>query len=255
PQPEVPSAPRTLRPVFEFAEKDSAPEQSERGMPQQAEAPKPPVVEAKPEDTPPVEPKQSEQPKVAETPPAMIPMPQDVELPQVETAGASPEKIGPGQTGRDEAKTNFEQAKPLEDAAKPAPLAPPEAKAKESDKMTKAKTLFSENAMASPMIRTAINNLPRGERINQLCQTELRQQLIHSPMRYQPLYLPSFPRAGANGNVLDGRGGAFQNFGLWYNVTFTCEVDADARKVISFGFDVGDPVPKNQWKSRGFPED
>ncbi|RWY87469.1 DUF930 domain-containing protein [Rhizobium leguminosarum] len=255
--PEAPGAPRpqrVARPVFEFAEKDSAPEQSERGMPQQAEAPKQPVVEARPEVALPVEPNQPEQPKVAETPPATTPMPQDVELPQVETAEVSPEKIGPAQTGRDEAETSFEQAKPPEDATEPAPLAPPQAKAKESDKITKAKTLLSQTAMANPTIETAIDNLPRSERINQLCRTELGQQLIHSPMRYRPLYLPSFPRA-ANGNVLDGKGGAFQNLGLWYNVTFTCEVDADARKVISFGFDVGDPVPKNQWKSRGFPED
>jgi hypothetical protein len=246
---------RTLRPVFEFAEKDSAPEQSERGMPQQAEAPKPPVVEAKPEDAPPVEPKQPDQPKVAEPPPATTPVPQDVTLPQVETFEASPEKIGPAQAGHDEAKTNFEQAKPPEDATVPAPSTPPEAKAKESNKMTKAKTLYSENVMASPMIRTAINNLPRSKRIDQLCQTELRQQLIHSPMRYQPLYLPSFPPTAVKGNVLDGRGGAFQNLGLWYNVTLTCEVDADARKIISFSFDVGDPVPKSQWKRRRFPED
>jgi hypothetical protein len=35
---------------------------------------------------------------------------------------------------------------------------------------------------------------------------------------------------------------------------FRCEVDADATKVVSFAYDVGDPVPRAQWRSRGFPD-
>ncbi|WSH63724.1 DUF930 domain-containing protein [Rhizobium ruizarguesonis] len=245
----APQPQRVARPVFEFAEKDSAPEQSERGMPQQAEAPKPPVVEAKPEETSPVELPQPQKPEVPETMPVANPLPQDIELPSVETAEVNPEKNGPAAVGEDEATTNFEQAaRPKETvAASPGE----EAGVKKSEALTKAKTLYSENATADPMIKTAINNLPRNARINALCQTELQQQLIHAPARYNPGLLPSFPR-GISGNILSGTGGAFQNLGSWYDVTLICEVDGDARKVISFRFEVGDKIPKVSGKAGAF---
>ncbi|MBB2753801.1 UNVERIFIED_ORG: hypothetical protein GGI57_004530 [Rhizobium aethiopicum] len=230
------------RSVPEFADKDTTPGQREQALPRQAEAPKPPIPDVEPAKAP-VEPQQSEKRDVPET------MPEDIELPQVETAEVHPEKNEPAAVGLAEAKTNFEQAEHPKESASTPPVAA-EANVKKSQELTEARTLYSEKATSDPRIKSAIKNLPRAARINVLCQTELQQQLLHAPGGYSPDFLPSFPRT--RGNILNGTGGAFQSSGSWYDVTLICEVDSDARKVISFRFDVGDKIPKSQWKSRGF---
>ncbi len=245
-----PSQPKMSPTVFEFAEKDTVPNQRESGPPQQARAPKQSVSDVRQAEKPSTEPSKPDQTRVAEQSSSTNPVPEDISLPQVETAEANPEKDGPVSTGSTEAKTDFETAKPLEEAKVSSQT---DVKAEEADQLAKARTLFSEEITSDPAIKTAMRNLSRGDRIDQLCQTELRQQLIHSSAQYNPRWLPSF-RLSA-GNVLDAKGGAFKNGNEWYNVRFRCEVDSDATKVVSFAYDVGDVVPRSQWKSRRFPAD
>jgi hypothetical protein len=234
-----------LRPVFEFGDRNTGPQKSETGDASAAAA--------KPDATPPngkpepVEPATATEPVVDDKPPAN-PVPDDIELPQVAAAESHQEKNGPPPEAIGEAKTDFEQAKPSEMAktevkepARPAP-----------DALTEAKTLFSRNATDDPVAKTAMDNLPRGLRVAQLCTTELREQLRHSPSNYRPELLPSYRLS--SGTVLEVRRGAFRASARWYDMSFRCEVDADATKVLSFAFDVGDQVPKSQWKSRGFPQ-
>lgn len=254
--PEAPVAPRpqrVARPVFEFAEKDSAPEQSERGIPQQAEAPKPPVVEAKPEETSPVAPPQAQKPEVPETVPAANPLPKDIELPEVETAEANPEKNGPAATGRDEAKTNFEQAKPPMNSTAAISSAPPDAEAKESNKLTKAKTLFTDNFVSDRRVKAAMNNLPRQTRGGQLCWSELREQLLHSSAGYDP-NLIEVPRYNLpNGNFLALKRSAFYDGKQLHQLAFSCEVNDNATKIVSFEYGVGNVVPKSEWATYDYP--
>jgi hypothetical protein len=234
-----------LRPVFEFGDKNTGPQKSEAGDASAAGA-EPDVTppNGKPE---PVETASATKPPADDKPPAN-PVPDDIELPQVEAGDTHQEKNGPPAGAIGEAKTDFEQAEPSEMAkaeakepAKPAPVA-----------LTEAKTLFSRNATDDPVAKTAMDNLPRGLRVAQLCTTELREQLRHSPSGYRPELLPSYRLS--NGTVLEVRRGAFRASARWYDMSFRCEVDADATKVLSFAFDVGDQVPRSQWKSRGFPQ-
>lgn len=236
------------RSVLEFSDKDTVLGQRQQALPQHAETRKPSIAGVKSANAP-VEPWQSEKSEVQKTVPAANPMPKDIELPQVQTAEINPEKKGPAATEPDEAKTKFEQAERTNESASAPP--PVTEAGKKAEELTQAEVLYSDRVTSDPMIKTAINNLPRGTRINALCLTELQQQLIHAPGRYKPDFLPSFSRA-IKGNILNGTGGAFQSSGSWYDVTLICEVDNDARKVISFRFDVGDKIPKSQWKSRGF---
>ncbi|NKM72416.1 DUF930 domain-containing protein [Rhizobium laguerreae] len=253
--PEAPVAPqpqRVARPVFEFAEKDSAPEQSERGIPQQAEAPKPPVAEPKPEETPRVESPQLQKPEVPETMPAANPLPQDIELPEVETAEANPEKNGPAATGPDEAKTNFEQAKPSTNSTATSPM-PPDAAAKESNKLAKAKTLFTDNFVSDRAIKTAMNNLPRQTRGGQLCWSELREQLLHSSAAYDPNRI-EVPRYNLpNGNFLAPKRSAFYDGKQLHQLAFSCQVNDNATKILSFEFGVGTVIPKSEWAIYDYP--
>ncbi|KQV64448.1 DUF930 domain-containing protein [Rhizobium sp. Root1220] len=235
-----------LRPVFEFGDKDSGPRKSDTGDASADSAKpiaKPPTeeLEPKPAQT------AAAKPPTEDKPPAN-PVPDDVDLPQVDAGATHAEKNGPPAEPTGEAKTAFEQAKPTEvakaettDATKSAP-----------DALTEAKTLFSRNATDDPVAKTAMNDLSRGMRVAELCTTELREQLLHSPSGYRPELLPSYRLS--SGTVLEVKRGAFRGSGRWYDMSYRCEVDADATKVMSFAFDVGDPVPKSQWRSRGFPQ-
>ncbi len=234
--------------VAEFADKDTVPGQKEQTLPRQSEAPKPSIADMNPAKAS-VEPPQPENSEVSKTMPAANSVPQDIELPETQIAEVNPEKDEPDDAGLDEEKTTLEQAERRKESG-PTASSTAEAKVKKSEELTEAKILYSEKATSDPMIKNAIKNLPRAARINALCQTELQQQLIHAG-GYNPDLLPSFPRV-TKGNVLNGVGGAFQSSGSWYDVTLICQVDNDARKVISFRFDVGDKIPKSQWKSRGF---
>lgn len=242
-QPGKPQPIQPLRPVFEFGDKNSGPQKSEVGDASAAGA-RPDVTppNGKPE---PVETATATKPPVDDKPPAK-PVPDDIELPQVEVGDTHQEKNGPPAEAIGEAKTDFEQAKPsemakAEEPAKPAP-----------DALTEAKTLFSRNATDDRVAKTAMDNLPRGMRVAQLCTTELREQLRHSPSGYRPELLPSYRLS--SGTVLEVRRGAFRASARWYDMSYRCEVDAEATKVLSFAFDVGDQIPKSQWKSRGFPQ-
>ncbi|WP_183913859.1 DUF930 domain-containing protein [Rhizobium lentis] len=251
--PEAPVAPRpqrVARPVFEFAEKDSAPEQSERGIPQQAEAPKPPVIEVKPE-TSPVEPPQTQKPDVHQTIPAANPLPQDIELPEVETTEVNPEKNGPAAIGPDEAKTNFEQAKPSTNSTAATSSTPPDAE--ESNNLKKAKTLFTHDFVSDRRVKAAMNNLPRQMRGGQLCWSELREQLLHSSAAYDPNII-EVPRYNLpNGNVLALKRSAFYDGKQLRQLAFSCEVNDNATKIISFEFGVGNVIPKSEWAIYDYP--
>ncbi len=57
-----------------------------------------------------------------------------------------------------------------------------------------------------------------------------------------------------SGSVLEVKRSQFRMGEQWYDVGFRCEVNENATKVISFAFEVGKPVPRSEWRKRGFPE-
>ncbi|TCU09299.1 DUF930 domain-containing protein [Rhizobium sullae] len=231
-----------LRPVFEYGDKDSGPRKSETGN-ASAEAGKPPVTpadEPKPEEPEPAE-TAAAKPPVTAKPPAN-PVPDDVDLPQVDIAAINPEKNGPAAGAENGSKTDFEQTKP---ADKPNTDQTEVAKVEKPTKLKEAKTLFSQNATDDPVAKTAMGNLPRGIRAARLCSTELLEQLRHSSPTYQPEMLPSYRLQGETN--LNVRSAAFRAGGRWYNLSFRCEIDADATKVLSFGFNVGGLVPRSDY--------
>jgi hypothetical protein len=118
-------------------------------------------------------------------------------------------------------------------------------------KLKEAKTLFSQKAGADPIATTAMRNIPRDDRIGRLCATELRDQLLNASPPFFPELLPFF-RLKA-GTVMDVPQAAFQAGGQWYDLSFRCEVDAGATKIVSFALRIGDPIPRSEWKARDLP--
>ena len=109
--------------------------------------------------------------------------------------------------------------------------------------LPRARQLFSDHLAADPRVRSAMANMSAGERMNLLCMTELRAQLNNEVPPFIPDLLPSLrPRKGT---VLEPAGWvAFRAFGLWYNVAFRCEVDSGAKRVMTFSYRVGSPIPR-----------
>lgn len=170
------------------------------------------------------------------SPPAASREPDEKELaepPTVTAAGAAIQVPPPGTPGTK------------------APKAAEPAEAQKTPKLQKAKKLFSANATGDPIATTAMGDMPRGVRVGELCASEIRQQLLHA----SPPYLAQqYPRYELNeGTVLEARRANFSAGGQWYDLSFRCEVDADATKVVSFAFGVGDVVPPSEWKSRRLP--
>ncbi|WP_246684094.1 MULTISPECIES: DUF930 domain-containing protein [unclassified Mesorhizobium] len=129
----------------------------------------------------------------------------------------------------------------------PGAFAPPKpkpadvAKVQNPMKLQQAKKLFSQTATGDPIATTAMRNVPRPDRIGQLCFWEVREQLRHASPPYFPDVLRPF-RLKA-GNIMQVSRTEFRAGGQWYALSFRCEVDPDATKVVSFAFRVGDPVP------------
>jgi hypothetical protein len=237
-----------LHPVFEYGQKDTGPKVADKGNAA--------VDEPKPDDSPdpaskPPAPKPDEL-KPPETPATANSLPKEIDLPKVRVTESGAAKDAPAAAGVDEAKTNLVPETTLETArADPTDTAEvkPDAKPPQ-DKLKRAKTILSKQQMSSPRAQTAIGDLSREDRFGVLCASELDAQLRQGTPAHVPDILPRLK--GMAGNVLSLTRSFRDNTG-WYDITFRCEVDDDATKVESFAYGVGNPVPKSEWKIRGFP--
>ena len=109
--------------------------------------------------------------------------------------------------------------------------------------------LYSQGATGDPMATTSIAGVPRDQRAAKLCASALQQQLLDAS--YFPYLVPLVPLKA--GNVLDVPDIAFSTRTTWYNLSFRCEVDTDATRVLSFAFDVGTAIPPDEWARLGLP--
>ncbi|MCF6367346.1 DUF930 domain-containing protein [Rhizobium halophilum] len=119
------------------------------------------------------------------------------------------------------------------------------------EELAEAKTLFSPDLTEDAVARTAMEDIPRSMRATQLCETELTEQLRNASPPRDPDFIPRSPLS--EGTILELRQTAFRAQGQWYNLSFRCEINDEATKVVGFGFNIGAPVPRSQWRQRGFP--
>ncbi|MBC7313047.1 MAG: DUF930 domain-containing protein [Rhizobium sp.] len=255
----APSLP-LLRPVFEFGEKDSGPRQDTSGNAAE-EAAKPaeiaPQENAVPAEEPEPEPPAEEAVEEADQTPA-TPLPDDIAVPEIDAASAGDESDGaqPAQQS-DDTTVALTQDRPAEKPEQP--VETPQAPDAAADEAVQAKTeldevtkLYSTSLTGDSAAMTAMGDIPRPDRADQLCVTELREQLRNATPAYRPELLPSFQLK--DGDVLTVNKAAFRANGQWFNLRFRCEIDPDATRVLSFAFEVGAAIPKRDWKRYGFPE-
>ncbi|WP_217570915.1 DUF930 domain-containing protein [Mesorhizobium sp. GbtcB19] len=108
--------------------------------------------------------------------------------------------------------------------------------------------LYSQGATGDPFATSAMDNVPRGERVATLCGNVLSRELQSAD--YPVKWVPTIKLD--KGDVLNPPLAAFSTRKAWYNLNFRCEVDADATRVLSFNFRVGSLVPPGEWAARGF---
>lgn len=234
PEPELPdsaSAPiPILRPVVRFGERDSGPELS-RGTEAEVEATEEAQVEEQADEVADAEARLA-QPEIA------LP-----EAPPLE--GALPEAAAETNTGDGEA-----EAAAQKEATDPAVIT---AVSEAELKPREVTELFSSAISGDRAAMTAMAGLTRQERGDQLCGTELSQQLRRGTPAYVPYLLPILRLK--DGNVIDVPLAAFREInGAWINIAVRCEVDDEATQVVRFSLSVGKTVPRSEWAERGFPD-
>ncbi|MBN9673526.1 DUF930 domain-containing protein [Roseibium aggregatum] len=100
-----------------------------------------------------------------------------------------------------------------------------------------ARELFSSRSLEDPRFRTAVLNMTPGERLVELCTTELNAQ-ITAVSAVPPDALPRVRRR-PSGNVLETHDLPFRSLGQWFKVSYRCVTDADVMRVEQFSFRIG----------------
>lgn len=217
-----------LRPVFQFGEKASGAEQSLQGN----------AADGKKDGSDSLK---DQSPDVTKA---------DKSVPTTDKSAASKEADAlPGMSDILTAKT--ETAKDAIPIGKPKEQTASATDPAKDSNLQVARKLYSDNAEGGAQAMAAMGDIPRDMRIAKLCSTELREQLRHSDPPVDPDLLPQFRIR--SGNLMIVPRAAFRTQSQWIDVSFRCEVDDNATKVTGFAFQVGEPVPRDQWRARGFP--
>ena len=89
-------------------------------------------------------------------------------------------------------------------------------------------------------------------RFEQICDLEAAKRIgkekIYRPERAIVSALDE-PKIAAT--TMTGKGGAFKSKGQWYQFSFTCQTSPDHMQVLSFSYQVGEPIPQEQWEKSG----
>ncbi|WP_346016611.1 DUF930 domain-containing protein [Mesorhizobium sp. P16.1] len=109
--------------------------------------------------------------------------------------------------------------------------------------------LYSQGATGDALATSSMSEVPRDQRVANLCGSVLNEELQGAS--YSPKWLPSIPLKV--GNVLNPPVAAFSTATTWYRLSFRCEVDADATRVLSFNFRVGAEIPPGEWAGLRLP--
>ncbi len=227
----------TFVPVKQFGEKDTRPREDLRGDAEEEAV--------RPAETPPADQK-PQATKAGETPD---------ESRAEETAESAKQPADGGAPEEGETEPPTDQALAL--AAPPPPKPPKPVGAKDATKSETplvakpVKRLYSTSEVDDLVAMSTMAGESRGRRIGRLCATELGAQLLRASRPYVIYAYPIFNQE--SGNVLDAPRAAFGDVrGVWYNLAMRCTVDDDATRVVDFSFAVGEPVPRSEWKKRGF---
>ncbi|BCG70474.1 hypothetical protein MesoLj113a_16320 [Mesorhizobium sp. 113-1-2] len=252
-QAQKPPPVEVLKPVFQFGDKDNGPRKSLDGAsaqdsslaPAKDDASKPPVEP--PAENQPVKPADSEQQaassaEIDKQQAAKQEADKQAALDAAKQQGAAPAPLAAD--GEIELPTSAEAPRPKPaNAPKPSPSKASKSASRNGSGLPSVRRLYSQGATSDALATTSMGGVPRNERASLLCASELQQQLVEGS--YFPIQWPKVPLKG--GNIIYAPDVAFSTTTTWYHLSFRCEVDTDATRVLSFDFRVGAELPRSEW--------
>lgn len=260
-----PSSIEELKPVFQYGAKDSGPRRSLDGSsaqessasPTKTEDPKQPGAVKDSENKSAAEPERQKQEDTASNREAIQDAAKDgssakPDQPEAKAAGADEQEAVTDGSGEIELPVAAAAPQPRP-ARGPKPASAGPKKSSSADVAVAAsqgysslpgvRRLYSQGATGDPFAGASMDGVPRDQRAGKLCASALQQQLLDEG--YFPGLLPY--RLLKSGNVLDVPDATFRTRTAWYRVSFRCEVDANATRVLSFVSRTGALVPQAEW--------
>ncbi|MHC5234305.1 DUF930 domain-containing protein [Brucella sp. LJL56] len=130
-------------------------------------------------------------------------------------------------------------------APKPATLA---------KKLTRAREIYSKDAMSDPRVKQALGKLAPKDRTIQICGIEALEQVRrHQPGAFPDMLAREGGSVSATGLTVSD--GAFRSKRKWYAIDFTCKVDAETMVIDTFSYNIGRAIPEGEWARRQLPRD
>lgn len=121
-------------------------------------------------------------------------------------------------------------------------------------KLTRAREIYSKDAMSDPRVKQALGKLAPKDRIVQICGIEALEQVRrHQPGTFPDMLAREGGSISATGLTVSD--GAFRSKRKWYAIDFTCKVDAETMVIQSFSYNIGRAIPEGEWNKRKLPRD
>ena len=97
-----------------------------------------------------------------------------------------------------------------------------------------------------------LKQLDPDARFEQICDLEAMKR-IGKDKTYRPerTIVSALGEPKVANSTMSGSGGAFKSKGQWYQFSFKCETTPDHMKVQAFSFQIGAPIPEENWEKNG----
>ena len=101
-------------------------------------------------------------------------------------------------------------------------------------------------------VERMLQKLDPDARFEQICDLEAAKR-ISKDKTYRPerAIVSALGEPTVAATTMSGTGGAFKSKGQWYQFSFKCETSPDHMKVQAFSFQIGEPIPPEQWEANG----
>ena len=101
-------------------------------------------------------------------------------------------------------------------------------------------------------VERMLKQLDPDARFEQVCDLEAMQR-IGKDKTYRPerTIVSALADPKVSDATMTGKGGAFKSKGQWYQFSFTCKTSPDHMQVLSFSYQIGEPIPPERWEKSG----
>lgn len=101
-------------------------------------------------------------------------------------------------------------------------------------------------------VERMLQQLDPDARFEQVCDLEAMHRIgkdkVYRPER---TIVSALADPKVSDATMTGTGGAFKSKGQWYQFSFTCKTSPDHMQVLSFSYQIGEPIPPERWEKSG----